>query len=109
MRSLVRTLFGLLVGGLGARLLGLLGRFLARVLRVPARTARRLVHLTPASAVITVASISAAGALSVGATQVAVPGLRPGDVVMVKGSLGMRMGPLVEAIRTAFPPRPRNS
>ncbi|MFN4142058.1 UDP-N-acetylmuramoylalanyl-D-glutamyl-2,6-diaminopimelate--D-alanyl-D-alanine ligase [Aestuariivirga sp.] len=31
-------------------------------------------------------------------------GLRPGDVVMVKGSLGSRMGPLVEAIRAAHPP-----
>ena len=31
-------------------------------------------------------------------------GLRAGDVVMVKGSLGMRMGPLVEAIRAAHPP-----
>ena len=30
--------------------------------------------------------------------------LRPGDVVMVKGSLGSRMGPLVEAIRAACPP-----
>jgi UDP-N-acetylmuramyl pentapeptide synthase len=31
-------------------------------------------------------------------------GLRAGDVVMVKGSLGSRMGPLVEAIRVAHPP-----
>ena len=31
-------------------------------------------------------------------------GLRAGDVVMVKGSLGSRMGPLVEAIRAAHPP-----
>jgi UDP-N-acetylmuramyl pentapeptide synthase len=30
-------------------------------------------------------------------------GLRPGDAVMVKGSLGSRMGPLVEAIRAAHP------
>jgi UDP-N-acetylmuramoyl-tripeptide--D-alanyl-D-alanine ligase len=30
--------------------------------------------------------------------------LRPGDVVMVKGSLGSRMGPLAEAIRSAHPP-----
>lgn len=31
-------------------------------------------------------------------------GLKPGDVVMIKGSLGSRMGPLVEAIRAACPP-----
>ncbi len=30
-------------------------------------------------------------------------GLRAGDVVMVKGSLGSRMGPLVEAVRAAHP------
>jgi UDP-N-acetylmuramoyl-tripeptide--D-alanyl-D-alanine ligase len=36
-------------------------------------------------------------------------GLRPGDVVMVKGSLGSRMGPLVEAIRAAHPPLSRES
>ncbi|HKQ94909.1 MAG TPA: UDP-N-acetylmuramoylalanyl-D-glutamyl-2,6-diaminopimelate--D-alanyl-D-alanine ligase [Aestuariivirgaceae bacterium] len=29
--------------------------------------------------------------------------LKDGDVIMVKGSLGSRMGPLVEAIRTRFP------
>ena len=29
--------------------------------------------------------------------------LKDGDVVMVKGSLGSRMGPLVDAIRTRFP------
>ena len=31
-------------------------------------------------------------------------GLKPGDVVMIKGSLGSRMGPLVDAIRAAHPP-----
>ena len=31
-------------------------------------------------------------------------GLKAGDVVMVKGSLGSRMGPLVDAIRGQFSP-----
>lgn len=31
--------------------------------------------------------------------------IRPGDVVMVKGSLGTRMGPLVEALKTDYPPQ----
>ena len=30
--------------------------------------------------------------------------LGPGDVVMIKGSLGSRMGPLVEAVRSRFEP-----
>lgn len=30
--------------------------------------------------------------------------LRPGDVVMVKGSLGMRMGPLVDVLKRDYPP-----
>ncbi|MBL8788958.1 MAG: UDP-N-acetylmuramoylalanyl-D-glutamyl-2,6-diaminopimelate--D-alanyl-D-alanine ligase [Rhizobiales bacterium] len=30
-------------------------------------------------------------------------GLRPGDVVMVKGSLGSRMGPIVEAMKAKWP------
>ncbi|MCA1298966.1 UDP-N-acetylmuramoylalanyl-D-glutamyl-2,6-diaminopimelate--D-alanyl-D-alanine ligase [Stappia indica] len=29
--------------------------------------------------------------------------VRPGDVIMIKGSLGTRMGPLVEALRREFP------
>jgi UDP-N-acetylmuramoyl-tripeptide--D-alanyl-D-alanine ligase len=36
-------------------------------------------------------------------------GLKPGDVVMVKGSLGSRMGPLAEAIRAAHPPLAKES
>lgn len=35
--------------------------------------------------------------------------LKPGDVVMIKGSLGSRMGPLVEAIRAAHPPLAKES
>lgn len=35
--------------------------------------------------------------------------LRPGDVVMVKGSLGSRMGPLADAIRAAHPPVAKES
>ncbi|TYC51722.1 UDP-N-acetylmuramoylalanyl-D-glutamyl-2,6-diaminopimelate--D-alanyl-D-alanine ligase [Rhodobacterales bacterium] len=30
--------------------------------------------------------------------------VRPGDVVMIKGSLGSRMGPLVEALKKEYPP-----
>ena len=40
-----------------------------------------------------------------GLREVLVSGIRAGDVVMVKGSLGSRMGPLAEAIRAAYPPR----
>ena len=29
--------------------------------------------------------------------------VRPGDVIMIKGSLGTRMGPLVEALKREFP------
>jgi len=35
--------------------------------------------------------------------------LRPGDVVMIKGSLGSRMGPLADAIRAAHPPVAKES
>jgi UDP-N-acetylmuramoyl-tripeptide--D-alanyl-D-alanine ligase len=35
--------------------------------------------------------------------------LRAGDVVMVKGSLGSRMGPVAEAIRVAYPTPPKES
>lgn len=35
--------------------------------------------------------------------------LRPGDAVMVKGSLGSRMGPVVEAIIARYPPEDRNA
>jgi UDP-N-acetylmuramoyl-tripeptide--D-alanyl-D-alanine ligase len=38
-----------------------------------------------------------------------VSGLHAGDVVMVKGSLGSRMGPLAEALRQAFPPVPKDA
>lgn len=43
-------------------------------------------------------------ATSDGLRDVLLQALRPGDVVMIKGSLGSRMGPLVEAIRAACPP-----
>ena len=41
---------------------------------------------------------------SEGIREALLAGLRAGDVVMVKGSLGSRMGPLAEAIRAASPP-----
>ena len=31
------------------------------------------------------------------------PAIRAGDVVMVKGSLGSRMGPIVKALQRAYP------
>jgi len=46
---------------------------------------------------------------SEGLRDVLLSGLRPGDVVMIKGSLGSRMGPLVEAIRAAHPPLAKES
>ena len=58
--------------GKGAALVGLgvVGRLLSRMLRLPGRGAKRLAHLSPASAVLTVSSISAVGALGLGvATQ----------------------------------------
>jgi len=36
-------------------------------------------------------------------------GIGPGDVVMVKGSLGSRMGPIAEAIRTRFAPAKKDT
>ena len=38
-----------------------------------------------------------------------IAGLRAGDVVMIKGSLGSRMGPLVDAIKAAYPPAAKES
>lgn len=35
-------------------------------------------------------------------------GLQAGDVVMIKGSLGSRMGPLVDAIKERFAPLNRD-
>jgi UDP-N-acetylmuramoyl-tripeptide--D-alanyl-D-alanine ligase len=43
-------------------------------------------------------------ATSDGIREALLAGLKPGDVVMIKGSLGSRMGPLVEAIRAAHAP-----
>jgi UDP-N-acetylmuramoyl-tripeptide--D-alanyl-D-alanine ligase len=40
---------------------------------------------------------------SEGLREILVPSLHAGDVVMVKGSLGSRMGPLVEALKAAYP------
>ena len=59
--------------GRGAALvgLGIVGRLLSHVLRLPVRTAKRLAHFTPASAVLTVASISAVGAVAIGVTHAA--------------------------------------
>jgi UDP-N-acetylmuramoyl-tripeptide--D-alanyl-D-alanine ligase len=44
------------------------------------------------------------GETSAAITEAVLGGLRVGDVVMVKGSLGSRMGPLAEAMRHKFPP-----
>ena len=40
---------------------------------------------------------------SEGLRDIVVSSLRAGDVVMVKGSLGSRMGPIVEALKAAYP------
>ncbi|MGH6874706.1 MAG: Mur ligase family protein, partial [Aestuariivirgaceae bacterium] len=45
-------------------------------------------------------------ASSEGLKQLLIEDLKAGDVVMVKGSLGSRMGPLVEAIKERFPAAP---
>jgi UDP-N-acetylmuramoyl-tripeptide--D-alanyl-D-alanine ligase len=37
-------------------------------------------------------------------TPLLLPRLQAGDAIVVKGSLGSRMGPLVKAIRDRFPP-----
>jgi UDP-N-acetylmuramoyl-tripeptide--D-alanyl-D-alanine ligase len=39
-----------------------------------------------------------------GLREVLLAGIGAGDVVMVKGSLGSRMGPIAEAIRAKFAP-----
>lgn len=41
---------------------------------------------------------------SAGLEQKLIGAIRPGDVVMVKGSLGSKMGPVVESLMTRFPP-----
>jgi UDP-N-acetylmuramoyl-tripeptide--D-alanyl-D-alanine ligase len=46
---------------------------------------------------------------SAGLRDAILAGLRAGDVVMIKGSLGSRMGPLVEAIGAAHPPAVKDS
>ena len=40
---------------------------------------------------------------SKGLRDILVSSLHAGDVVMIKGSLGSRMGPLVEALKAAYP------
>ena len=44
-------------------------------------------------------------ATSEGLKAAVVSDVRPGDVIMVKGSLGSRMGPLVDALTERYPPR----
>ena len=39
---------------------------------------------------------------SSGLESVLIEAVRPGDVVMIKGSLGSRMGPLVTALKNQF-------
>jgi UDP-N-acetylmuramoyl-tripeptide--D-alanyl-D-alanine ligase len=46
---------------------------------------------------------------SEGLTKPLLEGVGAGDVVMVKGSLGSRMGPLVEAMKTRFQPADKDS
>ena len=62
MRSLLRTLFGLIVGGLGARLLGMLGRFHVGAARPRTVTRRGFVrNAALASALIILAEIGIEG------------------------------------------------
>ena len=46
---------------------------------------------------------------SEGLTKPLLDALGSGDVVMVKGSLGSRMGPVVEALRAHFKPADKDS
>jgi hypothetical protein len=92
--------------GRGAGLvgLGIVGRLLSHVLRLPVRTAKRLAHFTPASAVLTVASISAVGAVAIGVTHAAAPVAIPGTgqgAALATHALGGAPG--VSGVMTGWP------